>query len=216
MRPRRDAQRNRERLVAAGRAVFTEQGVDASLEEIARRAGVGIGTLYRHFPSREALVAAIFEERIGEVLAAAERAAAAEDAWQGLVGFLEQALQLQADHLALRQLVLRYPQGDAKAAAARRKIHGLLEELVERARDQGAVRADLNVADLVLVIWSFGPLLEATAGTAPQAWRRHLRIVLDGLRPEAATPQTVRPLTRRQLDAAMQTLRGRLRRGVTA
>ena len=89
---RRDAARNRAALIAAGRDVFAERGPDASLEEIARRADVGIGTLYRHFPTREALIEVIFEEHFDQVVAAAEAAAADEDAWEGIVGFLERVL----------------------------------------------------------------------------------------------------------------------------
>src|SRR3954468_8431299 len=96
---RRDAERNRQKLIDAGRSLFAEEGPDAPFEGVARRAGVGIGTLYRHFPTREALVEVIFAEHIDEVLAAAEEAASAEDAWGGLVGFLERTLELQARNL---------------------------------------------------------------------------------------------------------------------
>ena len=92
---RRDAQRNRALLVSAAREAFAEHGVDARLDEIARRAGVGSGTLYRHFPTREALVEAIFAERVGEFLALAEAGHVEPDGWAGLVGFLEATLELQ-------------------------------------------------------------------------------------------------------------------------
>jgi AcrR family transcriptional regulator len=209
---RRDAQRNRERLVAAGREVFAEQGADATLEEVARRAEVGIGTLYRHFPTREALVEVIYQEHIGEVLAAAEQAAAAEDAWAGLVGFLERVLELQARNLPLRDIFIRHSVGEGKIAEQRRRIVPLLKPLIARARRQGALRADFTLGDLSLVMWSFAPVFEATAGVAPNAWRRHLRILLDGMRPAAATPQQVRPLAGRQLEAAYEALRGRYHR----
>jgi AcrR family transcriptional regulator len=207
---RRDAARNRAKLLAAGREVFAEQGPDASLEEIARRAGVGIGTLYRHFPSREGLAEEIFAEHIAEVVAAAEAAAAAEDAWAGLVAFLERVLDLQARNLPLRSLFLRH--GGGRAAERRRIVLPLLEQVVERGREQGAVRDDLAVGDLMLALWSFAPLHEATAAVAPNVWRRHLRILLDGMRPEAATPQEVPPLAGRRLERAIDTLRERYHR----
>jgi len=210
MAQRRDAIRNRGLLVAAGREVFAEGGPDASLEEIARRAGVGIGTLYRHFPSREALIEAIYSEHIGEVQAAAEEAVATEDAWSGLVAFLEHVLELQAQYLPLRSAFLQQRTG---AIAERRKqIRPLLERCVERAREQGSIREDVTVADVSLALWSFAPILEATAAIAPDAWRRHLRILLDGLRPEGATAQSVRPLSQPQLDAAIDALRNRYHR----
>ena len=133
---RRDAARNRAKLTAAGRDVFAEQGPDASLEEVARRAGVGIGTLYRHFPSREALAEEIFAEHIEAVIAAAEAAVGAEDAWIGLVSFLESVLGLQARNLPLRGLFLRHGGGPG-IAERRRLIFPLLEQLVERGREIG-------------------------------------------------------------------------------
>jgi AcrR family transcriptional regulator len=209
---RRDAVRNRQLLVSAGRDVFAERGADASLEEIARRAGVGIGTLYRHFPTREALVEVIFEEHIEMVVAAADRGTKAEDAWAGLVGFLEQVLELQARNLPLRDVFLRHPTGEGRIAEQRRRIGLLLRRLVARARKQGTLRADFTAGDLSFALWSFSPLLEASAASAPNAWRRHLRILLDGFRPEAATPQQVRPLTARQLEEAADALRSRYHR----
>jgi AcrR family transcriptional regulator len=208
--PRRDAERNRARLIEIGRVTLAELGPDAPLEEIARRAGVGIGTLYRHFPTREALVASIFAEHMEEVLAAAEDAAEADDGWDGLVGFLERVLALQARNLPLRSIFLRVP---AEANAERRKrIQPALDRAIARAKEQGSLRADFAVGDLVVAMWSFAPIFEATAEVAPNAWRRHLRIVLDGMRPEGATTQDVRPLGGKQLERAIDALRSRYHR----
>jgi AcrR family transcriptional regulator len=205
--PRRDAERNRARLIEIGRVTLAELGPDAPLEEIARRAGVGIGTLYRHFPTREALVASIFAEHMEEVLAAAEDAAEADDGWDGLVGFLERVLALQARNLPLRSIFLRVP---AEANAERRKrIQPALDRAIARAKEQGSLRADFAVGDLVVAMWSFAPIFVATAEVAPNAWRRHLRIVLDGMRPEGATTQDVRPLGGKQLERAIDALRSR-------
>ena len=160
MRQRADAVRNRALLVEAGREVFAEHGPDASLEEIARRAGVGIGTLYRHFPTREALVETIYAEHIGEIVAVAEESAAAEDAWAGLTGFLERVLELQARNLPLRADVpapagrqrhrRRAPPADPAAAEAagrpRPRAGGAARRLHDRrplGRDV-VVRADLR------------------------------------------------------------------------
>jgi AcrR family transcriptional regulator len=204
---RRDAVRNRMLLVGAAREVFVERGEDATLEEIARRAGVGIGTLYRHFPVREALVEVIYEEHLGEVLAAAERAAAADDPWQGLVDFLERTLELQARNLPLRDVFLRHSVDDDRIAEQRKRIRPLLKRLVKRAHEQGTLRADFTLGDLFFAMWSFGPLFEATAGVTPDGWRRHLRILLDGMRAEGATAQHARALSEAQLDAAIAALR---------
>jgi AcrR family transcriptional regulator len=204
---RRHARRNHELLLAAAVEVFAERGVDAPLEEIARRAGVGVGTLYRHFPNREALVEAIFDRRIGELVAVARSAAAEPDGWAALVGFLERTLELQAGDRVLKDVLMRYPPGAGRVASARRELRGLFEQVLERARAQGSLRPDFTLSDLALLVWSFGPLIEATAEAAPNAWRRHLHLLLDGLRADSATPRPEPPLDDEQLHAAMQALR---------
>lgn len=204
---RRHAQRNHELLVAAAREVFAEQGVDASLEQVARRAGVGIGTLYRHFTTREALVEAIFERRVGELLVVAEAAAAEADGWSALTYLLERTLDLQAGDRVFKALLMRYPPGEGRLSSARDELRRLFEQVLARARGQGTLRSDFTVADLALLFWSFAPLIEATAEVAPQAWRRHLRVLLDGLRADAATPHVEPALTDEELLAATRALR---------
>src|ERR1700694_3164569 len=93
---RRDAARNRLRILQAAREVFADRGLDASLDQIAAHAGVGVGTVYRRFPDKDALIDALFEERIGEIAAAAQRALSAPDPWEGLIGFLQQGKALRA------------------------------------------------------------------------------------------------------------------------
>jgi AcrR family transcriptional regulator len=204
---RRDAQRNHALLVAAARAVFAERGVEAQLDEIARRAGLGIGTLYRHFPTREALVEAVFAERVDEFLAVAEAALAETDAWAGLVSFLEGTLVLQTGDRVLKEIFLRYPPGEGRLAETRRQMRQLFEQILDRAHAQGVLRSDFAVPDLALLLWSFAPVIDATAETAPNVWRRHLHWLLDGLRSDSATPQTVPPLDDEQLTEAMRRLR---------
>ena len=204
---RRDARRNHELLVVAAREVFAEQGVDASLEEIARRAGVGIGTLYRHFTTREALVEAVFERRIGELVAVAEQAAAEPDGRTALTRLLEGTLGLQAGDRLLKDVLLRHPPSAGRLASARDKLRGLFEQVLERAREQGTLRGDFTSSDLALLFWSFAPLIDATAEVAPSAWRRHLHLLLDGLRAGATTPPADRPLSAEELQAAMLALR---------
>lgn len=203
---RRDAQRNRGLLIAAAREVFAEQGVEARVDEVARRAGVGTGTLYRHFPTRETLLEAIFAERIGEFLAAAEAALAEPDAWAGLVGFLETTLEPRSGDRVLKEIFLRHP-GGSRLTDSRQQLHTLLARLLERAHSQGVLRVDFTLPDLALSLWSFAPVIDATADAAPTVWRRHLHWLLDGLRPAAATPQTEPALDNQQLAQAMCSLR---------
>jgi AcrR family transcriptional regulator len=204
---RSHARRNHEVLVEAAREVFAERGAEASLEEIARRAGVGIGTLYRHFATRDALIEAVFERRIGDFVAIAERAAAEPDAWLAFVGFLEGTLELQAGDRLLKDVFLRSPPGAGRVESVREELRRLLGEVLERARAGGRLRPGFTLADLSLLVWSFAPLIDATAQVAPNAWRRHLHWLLDGLRSESATPEPEPPLTDEQLNAAMQVVR---------
>jgi AcrR family transcriptional regulator len=204
---RSHARRNHEVLVATAREVFAERGVDASLEEIARRAGVGIGTLYRHFATRDALIEAVFERRIGEFAAIAEAAAAEPDAWRAFVGFLEGTLELQSGDRLLKDVFLRSPPGTGRVQSAREELRRLLGQVLERASEAGQLRADFELPDLSLLVWSFGPLIDATAEVAPNAWRRHLHWLLDGLRSESASTQAEPSLSDEQLNQAVQALR---------
>ena len=200
--PRRDAVRNRELLLAAARDVFGERGVDASLEEIARRAGLGIGTLYRHFPSRQALIDALLEERLGAVVALADAAAA--DPADGLRRFLEAMIDLQARERVLREVLHRSAHA-GRVAELRAEVHDALEQLLAHAHAEGALRTDFALSDLALLLWSFGPLIDA--GIPATARRRHLHWMLDGLRPAAATAQAAPPLSQAQLERAAGRLR---------
>ena len=204
---RSHARRNHEALVATAREVFAERGTEASLEEIARRAGVGIGTLYRHFASREALVEAVFERRIGDFAAIAERADAEPDPWLAFTGFLEGTLELQAGDRLLKDVFLRLPPGTRRVESAREELRRLFGQVLERARAGGQLRPGFTLADLSLLFWSFGPVIDATAEIAPNAWRRHLHVLLDGLRSSSATPQSEPSLSDDELTAAMQALR---------
>ncbi len=206
---RSHARRNHGLLVAAAREVFAERGAEASLEEIARRAGVGVGTLYRHFATREALVEAVYERRIGEFAAVAEAAMAETDGWLALVGLIERVLEAQAGDRLLKDVLLRSTPGAGRVEQARAEMRRLFEQVLARARAEGGLREDFAFPDLALLLWSFAPLIDATADVAPGAWRRHLHWLLDGMRPAAATPQAEPPLSGAQLEQAVQALRSR-------
>jgi AcrR family transcriptional regulator len=198
---RSDARRNRERLVASARELLASEGVDVSVDEITRHAGLGMGTLYRHFPTKEELVDAVLEDAFAELVELAEQAAAAEDAWAGLTGFMEQALASHAANRGLKDVLATQEHG-ARRRAMRERIQPLLRKVVERAQAQGALRPDFTAEDLSLVFWAVGRVIQTTADIAPQQWRRHLGFLLDGLRASAATPLPVPALTRRQLARA--------------
>lgn len=196
---RRDAQANRERILEAARAVFAEEGVDASVEQIAQRAGVGMGTLYRRFPTKHDLVEAVIAESLDAFVAAAEAGLAENDAWTGFTGFVERVLELHAENRALRELLAGTEHGTARDEV-RRRVRPLTRRLIERAQEDGSLRADFAPEDMPLVFMTGGRVLEASRGVAPDLWRRYLGLLLDGLRAEGATPLPRGPLTRPQMN----------------
>ena len=205
---RRDAQRNRDALLAAARQVVAEHGMDAPLEQVARRAGLAIGTLYRHFPTRVDLLQAIFTEKVRAWLEAAELAAEMDDAWEGFRYFLETTCELQADDRGFNDLAsVRLP-ASPSLDEAQGRIAQLSVQIVERAQRQGSVRSDITPEDLAFVAWSHSRITHATHGIAPNAWRRHLYLLLDGFRADRAHPLPEPPLTRSQLYQAMIGLGG--------
>src|SRR6266536_1811889 len=199
---RRDAQANRDRIVSATRAAFAAEGVEVPVEEIARRAEVGMGTLYRHFPAKEDLIDAVLEDAFAAFIGAAEQALVEQDAWAGFRGFLERVFALHAENRGLKDIIAMRAHGRARAEAMRTRMRPLLRRLIERAQEQGAMRADFTAEDMPVVFWAGGRVIEATAAVAPEFWRRHLGLLLDGLRAEAATPLQHPPLTRAQLNRA--------------
>ncbi|MFJ9587995.1 TetR/AcrR family transcriptional regulator [Streptomyces acidicola] len=202
---RADARRNIEKLQAAAVEVFREKGLHAPLEEIAQRAGVSTGTLYNRFGSREALIdsvmPALAKDALDEVV---ERALACEDPWEGFVGYVEDVSRLQASDPALNDVVSR--RYDAEQLAVVCQVTEDRErQLIERAQQAGVLRADFTREDMLLFIfWSTAMLVRHTANTAPEAWRRGIALLLDGLRAEAAHPLPVRPVSPGQVNALMR------------
>lgn len=185
---RQDARRNRERILAGARELFATDGVDVPVEEITRRAGVGMGTLYRHFPAKEDLIDAVLEEAFDAYVALAREGLAAEDAWAGLAGFLERGLELHAANRCLIEVTLSSEHGRARAQATRDLVRPLLEELVTRAQAQGSLRKDVTADDIPPLLWAIGRVIERTEPHSPGYWRRQLGYVLDGL--AVRTPRT--------------------------
>jgi AcrR family transcriptional regulator len=202
---RSDARRNRERLVASARQLLMSEGADVSVEEITRRAGLGMGTLYRHFATKDELIDAVLEDAFAGLVDAAERAGAADDAWEGFCGFLEQALSLHAANRGLKD-ALSHREHGARRDRMRARIRPVVRRLIERAQQQGTLRADFTPEDLPLVFWTAGRVIETTEPIAPGYWRRYLALLLDGLRAESSRPLPGRPLTQGQLRRAERRL----------
>ncbi|MCW2529627.1 MAG: TetR family transcriptional regulator [Pseudonocardiales bacterium] len=197
---RKDAARNRELLISAGREVFARRGLEASLDDVARHAGVGIGTAYRHFANKFGLAEAIMHDALGQVLAAAERALEVEDPWLGLTGFLEAVLEVQTKDLGLREVMM--------GAHAQRKsdddyeaLQEPISAILQRAQRSGTVRADVSVTDLGCVLAMLCEVADLAGDVAPHLWRRYLPTLLAGLRPGGPELPAV-PLTDTQFRVA--------------
>ncbi len=179
VRPKRaDARRNYEKVLAAAREAFLEGGEATSLEEIARRAGVGIGTLYRHFPNRQALLEALYAGEVEE-LARSATELDGEDPWQALSLWFERFIAYLATKRALADELLNYMDKDAPLfQACRASMFAAGEPLLKRAQESGAVRSDVEFGEVLQMVMGIGKV-----PTADPAQTAHmLRIALDGLR----------------------------------
>lgn len=201
---RADARRNRDALLAAAREAFAEEGLEASLEGIAARAGVSIGTLYNRFGGRVELIDAALCDAAERATALAEAALDEPDPWKALVSHLEALAAMQATDRGFTQVCVRtLPPGSATEEAKQRG-QVAFAELVRRAREAGELRADLSVADLGLLVWAVVRATDGIRDTAPDAWRRHLAVLLDGLRADAAHELPGEPLDPEAVAEAMR------------
>ncbi|MDH6140322.1 AcrR family transcriptional regulator [Kitasatospora sp. GP30] len=193
---RADAARNRDLLLAAAAAEFAEHGIDASIADIARRAGVGKGTVFRHFATKDHLLAAIVRSRLDVLATLGESLAGADDPEQALLEFLGVAIEQQQERdlsflFAAAQTALAEPE----VTRARERMFQAAYALVDRARAAGVLRADVTGPDVVLLMCAPGHVAEPLRAGSPELWRRYLGIIFDGLRPEGAHPLPQPPPT---------------------
>lgn len=185
---RADAARNRRAVLQAARELFTERGLDTSVEEVAERAAVGVGTVYRHFPSKALLVDAVFEQILLDVSSLAEDALSDEDPWRGLTRLLEGVASLTAANTGLRGILRTRARESERLSTIWAAGADRIERLVRRAQRSGAMRDDVGLADVRAALWAAAEVADTAGALAPDLWRRHLHLVLDGLRAGAATP----------------------------
>jgi len=178
-RPKRaDARRNYDKVLAAAREAFAEGGESTALEEIARRAGVGIGTLYRHFPNRQALLEALYVDEVEEVCRSAAQFDD-QDPWEALTGWLERFVAYLATKRALAAEMLNYVDRDAEVfKASRAALFGAGEPLLTRAQEAGVVRPDVEIAELIQMVMGIAKIPAAD----PKQTEHIIRIAVDGLR----------------------------------
>jgi AcrR family transcriptional regulator len=193
---RADAERNRQRILAAAAELFTERGLEASLDDVARHAGVGVGTVYRRFPDKASLADALFDDRIDALVAMAEQAQAEPDAWAGLTSFLEHSAEMLGSDRGLRQILMFAAQGHDRVSCARDRIRPAIESLLKRAQADGQVRPDLTATDVPIIEFMLAAVAEYARQVRPSLCRRYLALILDGLRPASAAGH---PLPEREL-----------------
>ncbi|WP_329343540.1 TetR/AcrR family transcriptional regulator [Streptomyces sp. NBC_01352] len=193
---RADAERNRRRLIAAAQEVFAERGLEVTLDDIARHAGVGVGTAYRRFANREELIEAVFEDAVQRIAARAEAALAHEDPWDGFVQFFLITAQDFAADRGLREVLLEGARGK-NHAVARVRLAPTVTAVMVRAQQAGRLRDDIEPTDFPLIQLMLGAVTEHSRTVAPELWRRYQVLLLDGLRHDRDRPS---PLPHRALD----------------
>jgi AcrR family transcriptional regulator len=179
---RADARRNREAILKAARRVFARDGTDAQMDDVARRAGVGVGTVYRHFPTKEALLDALVADRVTQLAGFLAEALEEEDAFLGLCTALRRGAELASRDRATTELFTR--RGPQVAGAPFDEMRDRTDELVRRARDAGQVRPDLRGSDIGVLMCGVVHSMHKTRD--PDGWRRLLQIALDGMSTETA------------------------------
>lgn len=201
---RADARRNMEKIRTAALEVFREQGLGAPLEEIARRAGVRPGTVYHRFGSREALIDDVIPDLAAAQLGrTTEAALACREPWEGFTLYLTRICELQASDAAMCDAVSRRYADTEHLAHACDVTRTREQEIIDRAVQCGSLRADFTVEDMQFIFWSTASIVAAASDVAPNAWRRNLALILDGLRTEAARPLPVDALTPDQVQRIM-------------
>lgn len=196
---RADAARNRERILAAAAEVFATRGLEATLDDIAAHAGLGVGTVYRRFPNRDALVEALFEERLDGVAALAATVLDEPDSWAALRLLLETVGSVVTADQGLFEVLVCRPGG---RAAVRERMLPIVTAVIGRAQADGHVRADLAPTDFPMMLRMLAGIADATREVRPDLWRRYLELLLDGLKAHrpGVTSFTVTPIEEKDMD----------------
>jgi AcrR family transcriptional regulator len=175
---RADAERNRARILAAAREAFAERGLSVPMEQIAQRAGVGVGTLYRRFPTRSDLIAGAFESKMCAYADAVGKALADPDPWSAFCGYVERLCAMQAEDRGFTDVLTMTFPTDKQFEASRIRAYEGFVELIDRAKAAGKLRSDFVPEDLVVLLMANAGVIAATGDSAPEAWRRHVAYLL--------------------------------------
>lgn len=204
---RSDARRNRRALLETAQRLFRERGIDVPLEEVASAAGVSIGTLYNRFPSRADLVAAVFVDHLRSGVEIIEDALTVDDPWEAFVKFVTGIAERQARDRGFSDVLARGMQANPDVKELQARGYAGMQQLITSAQAAGALREDFTPEDLAFVAWGVGRTLEATSDIAPEAWRRHLGLLLDGMRVGAPHALSSPALSYDELQRAMRAQR---------
>lgn len=197
---RRDARRNRQRIVDAAQRLVSDRGLGVSHEQIAEAADLAVGTVYRHFPDRNVLIQEALTGHVDAVVSHALAAEAIEDPWLALVEFMQTGLESRVRNQGLHELVTAAGGGLELAINSRRRIAPIAGRIVARCHEAGVLRPDVTVYDLALVPMMIGALGHSARTVDPGLWRRHLTIILDGFRHHGA-PLPGQPPSAQVVDA---------------
>jgi AcrR family transcriptional regulator len=200
-----DAERNRARIIEAAQEVFAERGIDAPILDVAQRAGVGVATLYRRFPTRNDLIAAAFSEQMTAFADGIEIALADPDPWHGFCGYIDRLCALQTGDHGLREvLTMTFP--STQFEAARRKVITGFTHLIARAQQAGALRGDFSAEDLPMLLMANAGVISATGHFAPRTSPRLIAYLLQAFAAPSAATLPPAP-TRRQMHRALTRLK---------
>lgn len=203
---RRDAERNRQRVLDAARELFAEKGLEATLNDVARHANLGVGTVYRRFATKEELLEAIFADGMDQLTALAEIALQQEDSWQGFSWYVESMCEITATDRGLREIAFSKCYGGDRVKACQERLVPVLTKLVERAQGDGYLRPELSSTDMPIFGLLAGTVSEFAGNVDAELWRRYVAILLDGMRRhEDQSPIPVEALDSDALDIAMRT-----------
>ncbi|WP_378733354.1 TetR/AcrR family transcriptional regulator [Nocardia brasiliensis] len=210
---RADAARNQQRIIAAARELFADHGLEITLDDVAERAGVGVGTVYRRFANKKELITEVFEQNLGDFAEAADAAYRHADPWFGLVEFFEYACRHMAVNRGFSEVMLELEDDIDRFVVVRDRIKPTVIAIVDRARNAGALAPGVEPSDFFALIHMVDGMAEFARPVNPDVWQRYMAIVLNGVRADGIPRQhlPVPPLTDDEVEQAKGACSGRRR-----